>query len=136
METHTMKNEYDIQAETFLKKHGIKFHASYITHDSMDWDDKNTTRDIWRLSLTRGRKRYSTRFGQSIAECGKEPRAYSLLTCITKNDPGTLSDFCSEFGYDTDSRRAEKTYKAVLKDWKRVEAFFSPEEIAELQEVQ
>ena len=131
-----MENEYDAQAETFLKKYGIKFHASYITHGAMDWDDNDTTRDIWRLSLTQGSKRYSVRFGQSIASCGEEPRPYDLLTCITKCDPGTLSDFCGEFGYDTNSRRAEKTYKAVLKDWERVEAFFSAEEITELYDIQ
>lgn len=64
------------------------------------------------------------------------PSAYDLLTCLTKSDPGTFEDFCSEFGYDTDSRRAEKVYNAVKKEWDDVNGFFSDAELDELQEIQ
>lgn len=43
------------------------------------------------------------------------PTEYDVLACLTKNEVGTFENFCSEFGYDTDSRTAKKTYKAVLK---------------------
>ena len=33
--------------------------------------------------------------------------------------------FCSEFGYDSDSRTAERTYKACQKTLKKVERVFS-----------
>lgn len=66
----------------------------------------------------------------------KAPTAYDLLACITKNDPGTFEDFCSEFGYDEDSRRAEKTYKAVVDEYKQVISLFNDEELEMLQEIQ
>lgn len=65
----------------------------------------------------------------------KSPSAYDVLACITKNDPGTFEDFCNEFGYDTDSRKAEKTYYAVLAEWNSAKAFFSPEELIEMHEI-
>jgi hypothetical protein len=64
------------------------------------------------------------------------PNAYDILACLTKSDPGTFEDFCSEFGYDTDSKRAEKTYNAVLNEWKNVQSLFTDKEIEQLQEIQ
>ena len=63
------------------------------------------------------------------------PHAYDLLACLTKSDPGTFGDFCSDFGYDEDSRMAERTYFAVQEEWMRVRRFFTPDELVELHEV-
>ena len=65
----------------------------------------------------------------------RTPDAYSLFACIEKYEPGTFEDFCSNFGYDFDSRRAETVYHAVVKDWRKVAKFFTPEELEELQEI-
>lgn len=67
---------------------------------------------------------------------GIAPSKYSILACLQKYDVGTFEDFCSEFGYDTDSRRAKKTYKAVVKEWQAINRLFSDEEIEEMQEIQ
>ena len=66
---------------------------------------------------------------------GIPPTAYSILACLTKDDPRTFEDFCSEFGYDTDSKKAEKTYNAVKEEWLKVCSLFSDEELSELQEI-
>jgi hypothetical protein len=113
----------------------------------------------------RNTKTFSFRFGQSIADSFRDqwegynpqpwqanrprksrsdmiptqrniPTSYDLLACITKNDPGTFSDFCGDMGLDTDSRKAEKTYFAVQEEWEKVRAFFSAREIRAIQEVQ
>ncbi len=63
------------------------------------------------------------------------PTAYSVLACLTKYDCGTFEDFCSEFGYDTDSKTAEKTYKAVCEEWLNVQRLFTDKEIELLQEI-
>lgn len=67
---------------------------------------------------------------------GEEPTAYDILACIQKYDVGTFKDFCGEFGYDEDSRKAEKIYKAVLQEFNNVQKIWSDEEIEELQEIQ
>lgn len=65
----------------------------------------------------------------------KAPTAYDVLACLTKADPGDYDNFCSEYGYDKDSRKAFKTYKAVRKEWKNVERLFTDEQIQQLQEI-
>lgn len=64
------------------------------------------------------------------------PTAYDVLASLTKSNPGTFEDFCGETGYDTDSRSAEKTYRAVVDEWLKVSAFFTAEEIEKLQKIQ
>lgn len=66
----------------------------------------------------------------------KAPTPYSILACLTKYDPGTFEDFCSEFGYDTDSKKAEKTYNAVKEEYLNVCSLFSDAELEQLQEIQ
>lgn len=64
-----------------------------------------------------------------------EPTAYDLLTCITKYDPGTFENFCGDFGYDSDSRRAERIYNSCVKEWNDVKSFFTEQELTELAEI-
>jgi hypothetical protein len=66
----------------------------------------------------------------------KEPNAYDIFACMQKYDIGTFEDFCTEFGYDTDSKKAEKIYKAVEHEYIKLCSLFSPEEMEELQEIQ
>lgn len=63
------------------------------------------------------------------------PTACDLLACLTKSNPGTFDNFCDEYGYDNDSRSAERTYNAVVQEWLKVSSFFTAEEIDELQEI-
>jgi hypothetical protein len=57
------------------------------------------------------------------------------LACLTKYDPGSFEDFCNEFGYKEDSRTAERTYNAVVKEWQNVCMFWNDDEIEELREI-
>jgi hypothetical protein len=88
--------------------------------------------------IVKGRvKTLSMFFWNSYADAQKAklPTAYDVLACLTKNDPGKFEDFCGDYGYEEDSRKAEQTYKAVVKEWKKVEKFFSESEIRLLQEI-
>jgi hypothetical protein len=64
---------------------------------------------------------------------GKEPSLYKILTCLTKYDPGTFENFCGEFGYDEDSRSAEKTYNAIKEEYMNMCKLFNDEELEILQ---
>lgn len=63
------------------------------------------------------------------------PDAYSILACLTKYDVGSLEDFCNEFGYDTDSKKSEKTYNAVKDEYTNICTLFTDAEIEQLQEI-
>ena len=174
-----MKSEYEQQAEAFLKATNTEFKCEFLKHGKHFVDDKET-RDIYRITLTRGKRSYTFNFGQSIVDSGfyytkgrqviqidrsqltnknlvlwiklrdydflnngksdkihypVAPTAYDVLACLTKSDPDTFENFCSEYGYDEDSRKAEKIYNAVLDEWRNVCALFTDEEIEQLQEI-
>ena len=64
------------------------------------------------------------------------PSEYDVLSCLTKYDPESFEDFCSEFGYDTDSKKADKVYSGVKEEWLNVCRMWSDSEIEELCEIQ
>lgn len=66
----------------------------------------------------------------------KVPTAYDVLACVQKHDVGTFKDFCSEYGYDEDSRKAEKTFHDVVVEYNNVQKIWSEEEIELLREIQ
>lgn len=78
-----------------------------------------------------------SRYGEAGKQPTKRniPTPYDMLSCLTKTDPGTFDSFCGEFGYDTDSRKVEKTYFAVQEEWNKVRKFFTADEIENLQEI-
>jgi len=131
--------EYTTNAENLLKSMNVKFKTKFVKYDFY-FDDDKERRDIFRVTFQRGKKRFSLNFGQSLNESTRTgdnpPTCYDVLSCITKYDLGSFENFCNEFGYDTDSRKAEKTYKAVVKEYEKVCNFFSEQEIEELQEIQ
>ena len=61
---------------------------------------------------------------KQVLQSVKAPTAYNVLACLTKYDPGTFANFCAEYGYDTDSRKAEKTYFAVQDEFQNVQRLF------------
>ena len=65
-----------------------------------------------------------------------EPTEYDVLACLTKYDPETFENFCGEFGYDEDSRKAEKTYHAVKDEYNNVAMLWNEEEMEQLTEIQ
>lgn len=60
----------------------------------------------------------------TVTRTKKTPRLYDVLSCLQKYDPGIFEDFCMDFGYDSDSRKAEGIYFSVQKKWSSVAALF------------
>jgi hypothetical protein len=129
---------YQQQAIEFLNATGTTFTASFKEYGYYFPDDKDC-RDIFTCTLKNGKHKYRFTFGQSIAEStgngDNKPTAYDVLATMEKYDIGSFENFCSEFGYDTDSRKAYKTYKSVMKEWENVEKLFTPEQLEMLQEI-
>lgn len=138
----TQISSYEQQGIDFLTNNHIEFSSKFIGHDTHFEDDKEE-RDRFKCTFVKRNHpitKLEIKFGQSIqsstGDGRRKPSAYDVLTCLTKGDPGTFSDFCSEYGYDEDSRKAEKTYKSVVAEWKNVSTFFTAAEIEQLQEIQ
>ena len=103
--------DYQAQAAALLNEMGVKFSATYVGRGLHFHDDKQS-RCRFRCTFSRNNKQFSVMFGQSIAAGDTAPTAYDLLTCLTKNDPGTFEDFCVEFGYRNAERTAADTPNA------------------------
>lgn len=131
-------SNYQTEAKDLLKSMNVKFKATFLKYGQHFEDDKQS-RDIYKVIFRREKNSFSLIFGQSINEStgngGNAPEEYDVLSCLQKYDVGSFENFCSEFGYDVDSRKAEKIYKAVCKEFEKVSKFFTDEEIEQLQEI-
>lgn len=141
-------SQYDKQATAFLKKTVTSYSATFLRHGKHFTDEKET-RDVYICTFTRGLDGFHIIFGQSLKDSTEtvffdngrhddknKPRAYDVLACLQKNDPGTFEDFCSEFGYEEDSKAAEKIYIAVCDEWKNVSMLWDEKELSDLQDIQ
>lgn len=131
-------SEYEKQANDFLKEVNGEVKVKFLRYGKhfADEADETESRDIYQFKIKRRGKSYTGNFGQSIAktETNEFPTAYDILACLTTSDPGTLKEFCQEFDYDTDSIRANKIYRACVKEWAGVERVFG-DVIEKLQEI-
>jgi hypothetical protein len=132
-----MKTDYQKQGEDFLKETGTKMTVKFIANKK-HFEDEKESRDVFRVTFTRGKIKRSIVFGQSIAQStghgDNSPSAYDVLACLTKQDFADFKDFCESFGYEEDSRKAYRTFKAVHREFKKVNDLW-PDCIEQLCEI-
>jgi hypothetical protein len=78
--------------------------------------------------LRRGRRKMTVVFSMGRGLEGRAPEAVDVLDCLAMDAAGVrnAADFegwCSEYGFDADSRKAEKTFKACEKQASQLERF-------------
>lgn len=154
---NTQLNEYDIQATQFLASNGLKLRATLSDTKAPAWikGEKHGHHyrvQIWREGRTHWNatdkpakvvpspRRLTFDFWGSIAdaESGKAPTPYDIIACISSDayTPETFEDWCSEYGYDSDSLNALQTFRRCNAFAKRLRAFFTPAELEQLSEIQ
>lgn len=103
------------------------------------WADANPHMDggqdmtHWKVTL-RARidgkaRRMTVPFSMGMAHHG-EPDPIDVLDCLVSDASGAYQDFetwASDLGFDPDSRKAERTYRTVVRQTKRLRAFLGPE---------
>jgi hypothetical protein len=149
-------SEYEKQAQAFLDKFGITFKATWKGDKCPPWvtiDPKangscrecgHIHGDRFRVEIGRDRLLQRTPLSfdfwnsfHAKSEGTTELDAYHVLSSIS-NDvhcPDTFEDFCAEYGYDEDSRKAFATFKRCARFAERLQAFFSEEEQDALGEI-
>lgn len=132
--------QYEEQAETFLSTYGLTFVAEYPTKSHpIPWEHAGME---WAITLGGKRdgnaRRVSFPFWNSINAGSEEPSAYDVLACISGDTycPATFKEFCDEYSYDMDSRKAEAQWKRCKRFAEKLQAFFTAQEIEALQEIQ
>lgn len=74
-------------------------------------------------------------YGQQAIDFANKYGVKVIIGSPTYSDVGSFEDFCSEFGYDEDSRKAFKTYKAVFREYEAMRRLFSEEALEEMREI-
>ncbi len=79
--------------------------------------------DHWAYVLRCGPRRMSGTFSMGSAYEGKEPDIKDVLDCLASDAAGyencpTFEEWASNYGLNTDSREAEKTFQAVKRESK------------------
>lgn len=82
--------------------------------------------DHWRVTLRCGGSRMTVPFSMGQGHNGQPPTAADVLECLALDassyeNARSFEDWCAEYGYDTDSRKAERTYRAVKRGAERLE---------------
>lgn len=151
-------NEYIKQATEFLQKTYAKMKIEYVgLAVNKEWKEKQK-RCLYEITLTSPRGSMIFDFWDSIrnteirtmpfdaynVQANKElaakkkaavPSVYDVLACLQKCDPGTFENFCSDYGYDEDSRTALRVYLAVQNEYTQLARLFTPEQMEELAEI-
>ena len=109
----------------FVARHNIKMACKRIDSNPHmpDWNDANH----YKCKLTMGRKQMTVYFSQGYG-ISHEPEAADVLNCLADESAGvsnarSFEEWAEEYGYDTDSRKAEKTYKVCVKQAARLLSF-------------
>ena len=61
------------------------------------------------------------------------PTEYDILSCVEKYSYDSFSDFCSEFGYSTDSISARETFLACGEEYAGLRRIFTEEQMEMLR---
>lgn len=117
----------------FVRSYGIKAHAELVdSNPNMpEWTDANH----FKVKLTRRGRQMTLYFSQGYAHSG-EPQADSILECLQMDVCALDQDFedwAGDFGYDLDSRKAERTYKATRALAEKLQRFLGSGGVEELR---
>lgn len=118
--------------QQFIDKLGITI-SNQPTGENPHMEDSGRM-DNWKVKL-RSKKQGTTMrlyYSKGVGHHGAEPTADEVLDCLASDTAGIdnsngFNDWCSEYGYDTDSRRAEKTYRQCERQAERLKKFLGEE---------
>jgi hypothetical protein len=90
--------------------------------------------DHWsvRLRCHLCRRVLTVAFSMGIGHHGKAPTAAEVISCLADDassveNASDFADWCSELGFDEDSRKAKRTYDVCVRQAAKLKAFLGPD---------
>jgi len=118
----------------FVARHNIKIACEWADRNPHmpDWNDANH----YKCKLTMGRKQMTVYFSQGYG-ISHEPKTADVLNCLADDSAGvsnarSFEEWAEEYGYDTDSRKAEKAYNVCVKQAARLLSFLGEDLYSDL----
>lgn len=116
----------------FVKRNNIKINVEWAERNpNMIEDAWSKTANHYKTTLKKDKKQLTVYFSMGSA-LTEEPTAEEVLNSLAIDgsvylNNNSFEDFCSDFGYDEDSRTAEKTYNTIIKQAEKTEKFLGKE---------
>lgn len=92
--------------------------------------------DVWDVTIGGETFRYRTGTGHRVDGLAVDPPLADVLWCLIRDGEAcnmTFEDWCGEYGYDSDSRTAERTYVRCVETGHRVARVTDIEPLAYLE---
>lgn len=105
-----------------------------IVYHSDEFPRGTRIHDKVELAKSRGRYLGFGRYYENNKDFS-EPTPYCVFAGLQNHDIGTFENFCGDFGYDLDSRKAEKIYNAVVNEYSNLKMLFNDKELDEMAEI-
>lgn len=119
----------DLTLTQFVALHNIRMTSRRVDSNPLMGD---RDMDHWRCTLTCEGRRMSTTFSKGFGHNGAKPRVEELLSTFASDTTAldsNFEDWCGEYGYEQDSRKAYKIYQACVKQSQRLRTFLGSSEV-------
>lgn len=119
--------------EKLCRRHNIRIDSELVDSSPLMGDSMPIGSTHWKVRLTRtvlARQRQLTTFFSQGPAYHSEPNVADVLHALISDARAgeeTFEDFCADFGYDTDSRRAEQTWKTCSRMTPKIKRFLGDE---------
>lgn len=115
----------------FIAKYSIRMDAER-TDTNPDMDD-STQMDHWLCTMRSRKHSMRVHFSMGYGHNGKAPTAADVLDSLASDSASIenardFADWASDFGYDADSRKAERTYRACERLARRLRRFLGSDD--------
>lgn len=140
--------KYDIVLENQRGKYAFAFWNSLYKREAIDavnqlasdnagmlTVDDYRARDILKEVLGKNITRAHARRAHDALLAELAPTSYDILAALDQLHAESFEDFCAEFGYDEDSRRAFRTYRELVEQDRRLRQLFNHDELEQLAEI-
>lgn len=121
--------EDNVSMAAFIESAGLIMTAVHVANRPGQMGE-DSTMDHWLCTFTSTKARGDmvVHFSMGSGHHGKAPKLGEVLDCVASDAAGIenadgFEDWAAEYGYDTDSRKAEKTYNECAKEAARLLTF-------------
>lgn len=117
--------------KAFAERVGVTMPVAFTAASNPNIDDMPEGSTHWRVILAIGGRTLETPWSMGPA-LKDGPELISVLGALISDAAGyenarSFEEWCGDYGYDTDSRRAERTYNATAESAKALRRFLADE---------
>lgn len=120
----------------FAKDHRVTLTASHRGQRTEKMGDHKVNQDIWSCTLLYNGMGYDFPFYKGIGNKGAAPTVDEVLYCLASDAHGvkdnSFEEWCREYGYDDDSRKALRIFEACEETAQELERLFGTDLLNEL----